>query len=112
MLVDVTMLRRKGMRLREPELSAPVRGHLVVTDNDGRGMSMRRPYREAVLVDYVGTTNAPRGLLGPPLLDAVVLRIEGDTITVQGTEPDSETVDGQKRVREFVLTCPRCAVQG
>ncbi len=85
MLVDVLRLRRAGLRLRQSELEPPLRGHLVLTDDDGRSSSFRRPTRGASLVQFIGARSTPRSVI-TPLFDVHVLRIEADTITILGTE--------------------------
>lgn len=97
MLIDVVCLRANGLRLRKGELEAPVRGNLIVEDNDGRGMAIRRPSRVAHVFRYVGSTATPQDVLRS-LHDVQVLRIDGAVITILGTE--THAIDGGRRAAE------------
>lgn len=96
MLIDVVCLRARGVRLRKSELAAPVRGHLEVADDLGTALSFKRPIRVAQLINRIGVQSTAQNSL-KPLFDAKVIVVERDTITITGTELESE--DG--RVREF-----------
>lgn len=85
MLVDVTLLRRAGLRLRKGELAAPARGHLALEDDPGTSNSFKRPLRVAHVYQAIGVQGTRQDVL-KPLFDAVVIRIEAETITVAGLE--------------------------
>jgi hypothetical protein len=89
MLVDVTLLRAKGVRLRKGELPAPARGHLVIEDDPGTASSFKRPVRVAHLYHAIGVQQTRQDLL-LPIFDAVVIRIEAEVITITGTELASD----------------------
>lgn len=97
MLIDLVCLRANGLRLRKDELEVPVRGDLVVADNDGRGMAIKRPSRVAHVFRYVGSPAAPQDVVRS-LHDVQVLRIDGAVITILGTE--THAIDGGLRAAE------------
>lgn len=100
MLVDVVLLRRRGVRLRAPELEQPVRGHLSLSDQDGRASSFKRPMRVAHLHE-VTTGQVAREIL-LPLCDAEVILIEGETFSITGIELESakDPATGTMRIAE------------
>jgi hypothetical protein len=59
----------------------------LLEDNDGRQMSLKRPFRQAELREEVAG-QVRRSLLAS-LFDAQVIRIDGNTVTIIGTELES-----------------------
>ncbi|WP_128002208.1 MULTISPECIES: hypothetical protein [Piscinibacter] len=96
MLVDVVLLRDKGMRLRKGELQPAVRGELELGDDSGSGLSFKRPLRVARLYKRIGVQSQRQDAL-LPLFDARVIRVEDDTLTITGVELSSEG----DRISEF-----------
>ncbi|ABM32229.1 hypothetical protein QRO08_16545 [Paracidovorax citrulli] len=78
--VELTELRRSGMRLRPEEWPAPVDGELRMYYWDGRRNSSRRTLREVTLWGYWGTTEQPIRRMTDPLL----IDILGDAMLLQG----------------------------
>lgn len=106
MLVDVVRLRDQGVRLRKAELPAPVRGHLVIEDDASTSSSFKRPIRVAHLYQSIGVQLSRQDAM-LPIFDAVVIRIEGEVVTVTGTELAS----GGGRVAEHGQVW-RCTLAG
>ena len=102
MLVDVVTLRAKGVRLRKGELPAPVRGHLVIEDDPGTATSFKRPIRVAHLYQAIGVQQTRQDVM-LPIFDAAVIRIEGEVVTVIGTELAS--ADGRVAEHGQVWRC-------
>ena len=96
MLCDVTPLRRCGLRLKAPELPAPVRGVLRVEwmaeSNFGH------PVQVANVYESHGTAQQ-RALLQTMLQVQLVALADG-ALSLAGVELTSEQVDGKLRVTE------------
>ena len=96
MLVEVTLLRKHGLRLLEDELAPAVRGELSVTFQ-GTNPDDRRPLRVAMLRGVQGVAQHRIDLL-LPLFDPRIVSITDRRITLTGIELNSEA----GRVSEFV----------
>lgn len=102
MLFDVVQLRTSGVRRRKIELQPPVRGHLVIDDDAGTSNSFKRPIRVAHLYQAIGVQQTRQDAM-LPLFDAVVIRVEGEVITVTGIELAS--TDGRVAEHGQVWRC-------
>ncbi len=87
--VEVTELRRNGMRLLPEEWPKPLVGHLRMHYWDGRRNSSRRTLRQLTLYGRWGTTERPVATLTDPQLIDVL----GPAILLQGRILNS--VDGR-----------------
>lgn len=96
MLVDVTLLRRNGIKLERHELDLPVRGDLVIKPRRGApladGTSGSHLVVEAALRDGAGKDALH------PLRDVVVTRMAGDTMVLIGTEVHAGTMSSSMQV--------------
>ena len=105
MLVEVTLMRKHGLRLLEGELAPPVRGELGVSFQ-GTNPDDKRPLRVATLRSVQGVAEHRIDLL-LPLFDPRIVSITDQRITLTGIELNSEA----GRVSEFVQVW-RCRLVG
>lgn len=99
MLVDATILRRDGMRLRPAELAEPVRGHLVLawmTES-----SFGRPVQTADLYDNAHPPG--RRALILTLLDVRLVALGDGSLSLAGIELSQ--IDGRVVERGQVWRC-------
>lgn len=83
MKVAVVLLRRNGMRLREPELAPPLVGHLQI--DHWKESNFKRPIRSANLYELNAWGQIHRSL--PVMLaDPVLLCVDGDRFSLAGIE--------------------------
>lgn len=91
MQVSVTRLWENGKLVPRWRISqlVSVPGDLRLTES--RDNHLNRSQRSASLVDSEGDMNKRRGELIPPLIDACVLWIRGNKMTISGYERDEMT---------------------
>jgi len=99
MLVDVTLLRSQGLRLRPKELQPPTRGYLSIDYASANHCSFRRPVLTANL-------HMPRSSLKmmvsvlTPIFDVDILPMKDWHFSLAGTELETIATDDGTRVRE------------
>ena len=99
MLVDVTLLRSNGLRLRPSELQPPTRGYLSLDYASPNHNSFRRPVLTANLAMPQSSQKALVSVL-PPIFDVHLMPMKDWRFSLAGTELESIIADQGARVRE------------
>ena len=99
MLVDVTLLRSKGLRLRPSELQPPTRGFLTVDYASAEHCSFRRPVLTANLQMPQSSLRSMVSVLSP-IFEVHLMPMKDWKFSIAGTELESIQTDKDRRVRE------------
>ena len=99
MLVDVTLLRSNGLRLRPSELQPPTRGYLALDYASPNHNSFKRPVLTANLAMPQGGQKMLVSVL-PPIFDVHLMPMKDWMFSLAGTELESINSDKGARVRE------------